>query len=138
MLVVRVHGLVPEKEWRRRYDQINDFERMLAENGTTILKFFLHISKDEQRKRLQERCEDPTKGWKFQHGDLDERKLWDDYQKAYEDALEETSTKHAPWYVVPANAKWYRNYVVGSVLRDAIEKLDPKYPKVDLSDVKIE
>jgi polyphosphate kinase 2 (PPK2 family) len=100
-----------------------------------ILKFFLHISKDEQRARLQARIEDPTKRWKFQHTDLEERKLWKDYQRAYEDALSKTSTEWAPWYVVPANQKWYRNYVVGSTIVEALERLHMKYPEPDLSGV---
>jgi PPK2 family polyphosphate:nucleotide phosphotransferase len=138
VLVVRVHNLVPKAVWRRRYDQINAFEEILAESGTVILKFFLHISKEEQRARLQARINDPTKRWKFQHGDREERKLWDDYQRAYEDALSKTSTERAPWYVVPANQKWYRNYVVGSVIADALESLDLKYPEPDLSGVVVE
>jgi len=133
VLVVRVHELVAEKTWRKRYDQINDFERMLTENGTTILKFFLNISREEQRERLQARIDDPTKRWKFQHGDIEERKLWDDYMSAYDDVLEKTSTKCAPWYVVPANRKWYRDYVVGNVILDALESLDMKYPAIDLT-----
>jgi PPK2 family polyphosphate:nucleotide phosphotransferase len=133
VLIVRVHNLVPATMWKQRYDQINDFERMLVESGTLILKFFLHISKDEQRKRLQARIEDRTKRWKFQHGDLEERKLWAQYRKAYEDALQKTSTTAAPWYVVPANAKWHRNYVVGSVIVDALEALKMKYPRPNLS-----
>lgn len=137
VLVVRVRELVPKKVWSARYDQINDFERMLADSGTLILKFFLHISADEQKKRLEERVEDPTKRWKFAHGDLEERKLWNDYQKAYEDAIRKTSTEWAPWYVVPANAKWYRNWVVGSIVVDALEKLEMKYPAPDLSGVKV-
>src|SRR6266852_4200622 len=95
VLIVRVHELVPEKVWKKRYGEIRDFEEMLAENGVTILKFFLHISRDEQRRRLQARLDDPTKRWKFQHGDIEERKLWDEYQRAYEDAIGKTSTKHA-------------------------------------------
>jgi len=135
VLVVRVHSLVPKAVWRKRYDQINAFEEILAESGTVILKFFLHISKDEQRARLQARIDDPTKRWKFQHGDLEERELWDDYQRAYEDALFKTSTERAPWYIVPANQKWYRNYVVGLVVADALERLHMKYPEPDLSGV---
>ncbi|HYG62562.1 MAG TPA: PPK2 family polyphosphate kinase, partial [Thermoanaerobaculia bacterium] len=108
VLVARVRNLVPPDVWRRRYDQINDFERLLAETGTTILKFFLHIDKDEQKERLQARLDDPTKHWKFRRGDLDDRRLWDEYQRAYEEALSRTSTDHAPWYIVPANRKWYR------------------------------
>jgi PPK2 family polyphosphate:nucleotide phosphotransferase len=138
VLVVRVHDLVPKSDWKKRYAQINDFERMLTENGTIVLKFFLHISKDEQRKRLEERIEDPTKRWKFQHGDLEERKLWSAYQRAYEDALSQCSTKWAPWYVVPANQKWYRNYVVGTILIDALERLKMTYPQPDLSGVVVE
>jgi PPK2 family polyphosphate:nucleotide phosphotransferase len=138
VLVVRVHDLVPKDVWKQRYDQINDFERMLAESGTTILKFFLHISRKEQKERLQSRLDDASKRWKFQVGDIEERKLWREYRKAYEDAIQKTSTECAPWYVIPANAKWYRNYVVGSILVKALEKLDMKYPKPDLSGVKIE
>ncbi|HVR39058.1 MAG TPA: polyphosphate kinase 2 family protein [Thermoanaerobaculia bacterium] len=138
VLIVRVHGFVPRAAWRKRYDQINDFERMLSENGVTILKFFLHISRDEQRERLQERLDDPTKRWKFQEGDLDERKLWNDYMRAYEDAITKTSTKWAPWIVVPANRKWYRNWVVASAITDALEKLDMEYPKPDLSKISVE
>ena len=137
VLVVRVHELVPEKVWRKRYGQINDFEKMLTETGTTILKFFLHISKDEQRERLQARVDDPTKRWKFQHGDLDERKLWDDYQAAYEDALEKTSTKWAPWTIVPANRKWFRNYVVAKTVVDTLEGFDMEYPQPKLGVKKI-
>jgi PPK2 family polyphosphate:nucleotide phosphotransferase len=134
VLIVRVHGLVPEESWRQRYRQIVDFERMLSENGTLILKFFLHISKDEQRRRLQERVDDPTKRWKFQHSDVKERKYWHEYRLAYEDALAKTSTECAPWYIVPANVKWYRNYVIGSVITEALEGLDMKYPEPDLSE----
>jgi PPK2 family polyphosphate:nucleotide phosphotransferase len=138
VLVVRVHELVPKAVWKKRYDQINAFEETLAESGTVILKFFLHISKDEQRARLQARIEDPTKRWKFKLGDVEERKFWDDYQRAYEDALSKTSTERAPWHVVPSDRKWFRNYVVGSVLVDALERLDLKYQDVDVSGVVIE
>jgi PPK2 family polyphosphate:nucleotide phosphotransferase len=137
VLVVRVHSLVPKAVWNRRYDQIRYFEQTLSEEGCIILKFFLHISKDEQRKRLQARLDDPTKRWKFQPGDLEERALWSDYWKAYEAALSKTSTEEAPWYVVPANQKWYRNYIVGSVIVDALERLEMKYPDPDLSKVVI-
>jgi PPK2 family polyphosphate:nucleotide phosphotransferase len=137
VLVVRVHTLVPQAVWKRRYDQIRCFEQSLSEEGCIILKFFLHISKDEQRKRLQARLDDPTKRWKFQRGDLEERALWSDYRKAYEAALSKTSTEEAPWYVVPANQKWYRNYIVGSVIVDALERLDMKYPDPDLAKVVI-
>ncbi len=138
VLVVRVHGLVPEKVWRKRYQEINDFEKMLVENNTVILKFFLHISKEEQLVRLRERVKDPEKRWKFQHTDIEERKFWDDYMEAYQEAIAKTSTDAAPWYVVPSNAKWYRNYVVGSVIVDKLESLKMKYPKIDLTDVKID
>lgn len=131
VLVVRVHDLVPKKVWRERYDQINAFEKLLAGTGTTIVKFFLHIDRDEQKERLQARLDDPAKRWKFRKGDLDDRKLWDDYQAAYEDVLGKTSTKWAPWYVVPANAKWYRNVVISQVLIDTLEGLGLKYPKAE-------
>jgi PPK2 family polyphosphate:nucleotide phosphotransferase len=137
VLVVRVHELVPKAIWRRRYQQIQNFEQMLVEEGCVLLKFFLHISKGEQRKRLQARLDDPTKRWKFQRGDVEERKLWTEYRTAYEEALSKTSTDEAPWYVVPANQKWYRNYIVGSVIADALERLDMKYPQPDLSNIVI-
>lgn len=136
--VVRVHNLVEERVWRKRYDQINDFERMLAENGVTILKFFLHISRDEQRERLQARLDDPKKRWKFQHGDLEERKLWDEYQKAYQEAIRRTSTEWAPWYVIPADRKWFRDHAIASTLIKTLEKLDMNYPQPDLSQVRVE
>jgi len=133
VLVVRVHELVEKSVWKKRYGQIRDFEELLAESGVTILKFFLHIGKEEQRKRLEARLADPKKRWKFQHGDIEERKLWDDYQRAYEDAIGRTATKHAPWIIVPANAKWYRNWLIASTLVDTLEKLDMHYPEPDLS-----
>jgi len=135
VLIARVKKLVPKSVWSKRYNHINEFERMLADNGTLILKFFLHITKDEQRKRLQKRLEDRTKRWKFKKGDLTERKLWKEYQRAYEDALSKTSTQWAPWHIVPANHKWYRDYVVASILVDAIERLRLKYPKTDVSGI---
>jgi PPK2 family polyphosphate:nucleotide phosphotransferase len=138
VLIVRVHNLVPSSVWKKRYAQINDFEHMLAENGTLILKFFLNISREEQKRRLQARIDDPTKRWKFQHGDLDERKLWPQYQHAYEDALSKTATSWAPWYIVPANAKWYRNYVVGSIIADALAKLKMRFPQPDLKGIVVE
>ena len=128
VLVVRVHDLVPEERWQRRYAHIRHFERLLVDEGTTIVKFFLHISKDEQRERLQSRVDDPTKHWKFNAGDLAEREHWDDYQRAYADALAETSTTHAPWYVVPADKKWFRDVVVAQVMVDLLESLDLAYP----------
>lgn len=140
VLVVRVHKLVPESQWRRRYDQINEFEALLVEGGITLLKCFLHISKEEQRERLQARLDNPNKCWKFNQGDLDERKLWDDYQRAYEDALTRCNTAHAPWYIVPADRKWYRNLVVSQILREALEKLNPKFPPAEkgLDDIVVE
>ena len=135
VLVVRVHNLVPPSEWKKRYDQIVAFERMLYANGTTILKFFLHIGPDEQRKRLQARLDDPKKCWKFQHGDLEERKFWKDYMLAYQDALSKTSTEWAPWYIVPANKKWYRNHLIGTILAHRLKQLDLKYPDCDVSGV---
>jgi PPK2 family polyphosphate:nucleotide phosphotransferase len=129
VLVVRVHDLVPPEVWKRRYEQINAFERQLAEEGTTILKFFLHISKDEQKQRLQERLDEPEKRWKFSTGDLAERRLWGDYQTAYTAVLEKTSTGHAPWYIVPANRKWYRNLVISHVIIEALEGLNMRYPE---------
>ncbi len=130
VLVVRVHDLVPKTIWSRRYDEINDFERHLAANGTTIVKFFLTIDKDEQRDRFQARYDDPTKRWKFSMGDLEERRLWDDYQAAFDDALSNCSTAHAPWYVIPANRKWFRNLAVATILADTIAALKPAYPPV--------
>ena len=129
VLVTRVHGLVDEATIERRFRHINDFEQMLADEGTVIRKFFLHISKDEQKARLQERLDNPAKRWKFEHGDIDERKRWDDYQAAYQDAIGATSTKHAPWYVVPGDRKWYRNLVISKVLIDTLERLDLRYPE---------
>jgi PPK2 family polyphosphate:nucleotide phosphotransferase len=129
VLVVRVHNYVPPEVWKKRFDQINEFERTLAESGTTILKFYLHIDKDEQKERLQARLDDPTKRWKFRLGDLEERKRWDEYMEAYEDVLSKTSTEYAPWYIVPANRKWYRDLVISSVLVEALEDLKMKYPE---------
>lgn len=130
VLVVRVKELVPKARWSRRYEHINAFERMLAEEGTTIVKCFLHISRDEQRARLQARLDDPTKRWKFRMGDLDERARWDDYQAAFEDMLRRTSTSWAPWYVIPADRKWFRNVAVSELLADVLGELDPQYPPV--------
>ncbi|HZD12875.1 MAG TPA: PPK2 family polyphosphate kinase [Candidatus Binatus sp.] len=138
VLVVRVHRLVPDKVWQRRFREINDFERLLSEDGTTILKFCLHISKEEQKKRLKERLDDPTKNWKFKSSDLPERKHWDEYMQAYEDALSKTSTDYAPWYLIPANHKWYRDLVTCQIIVKALEKINPQYPKQDVSSIKIE
>jgi PPK2 family polyphosphate:nucleotide phosphotransferase len=128
VLVERVKGLVPKDVWSRRFDHINAFEKLLADEGVTILKFFLHISKEEQKERMQARLDDPTKRWKFNPKDLDERKLWDDYMAAYEEALNRCSTPYAPWFVVPADRKWFRNWAVSDTLVRALEKLDMKFP----------
>lgn len=129
VLVVRVRELVPKERWSRRYDQINDFERTLADEGTTILKFFLHISPEEQLERFRERYEDPTKRWKFKMGDLEERKRWPAYQEAYEAVLERCSTDHAPWFAIPSDRKWFRNMAIADIVADALEDLDPQYPE---------
>ncbi len=128
VLVVRVHGIIPKSVWSKRYDQINEFERMLTESGTTVIKFFLSIDRDEQRERFQERYDDPAKRWKFSMGDLDERVLWDDYQAAFDDMLSKTSTEWAPWYVIPANRNWLRNLAVSTIVAKTLEDLDPAYP----------
>ncbi|MDQ7013347.1 MAG: polyphosphate kinase 2 family protein [Planctomycetota bacterium] len=138
VLVVRVHGLVPEAVWQRRYEEINAFERLLAGSGTTILKVFLHISKDEQKERLQARLDDPAKRWKFSAGDLAERKRWGEYQQAYTEALSRCSTEHAPWFVVPADRKWYRNWAVSSIVRRALEQLDPQPPEAEFDPATVE
>ena len=129
VLVVRVHDLVPKDVWRARYDQIVAFEDHLTANGTTVVKFFLYIDKEEQRERFQARLDDPTKRWKFALGDLEERKHWDDYIAAYEDALSKTSTDRAPWYVIPASKKWFRDLAVASIVADTLQELDPQYPE---------
>lgn len=128
VLVVRVNNLVPEERWSRRYGHIRDFERMLSDEGTVIIKVMLHISYDEQRRRLQRRINDPLRNWKFDEGDLETRKKWDDYMVAYEAALAETSTDYAPWYVVPADRKWFRNLLVTTILVDTMEKMDIEEP----------
>jgi PPK2 family polyphosphate:nucleotide phosphotransferase len=140
VLVVRVHDIVPKSVWSRRYDQINEFERLLAEEGTTILKFFLYIDRDEQRERFQARLDDPDKRWKFRLDDLEERKHWDDYIAAFEDALTRCSTADAPWYIIPANRKWFRNLAVTNILAETLEQLDPRYPPPpeDLTGVVVE
>jgi PPK2 family polyphosphate:nucleotide phosphotransferase len=131
VLIVRVHNLVPKLEWRTRYERINLFEKMAHQGGTTVVKVFLHISKDEQRKRLQSRLDDPQKRWKFSKADLAEREYWNDYQKAYNDALTRCNTEHAPWYIVPADKKWYRNLLVSRILRQTLEKMNPQYPPAE-------
>lgn len=131
VLVVRVHGLVPREEWSGRYGQINDFERMLTENGTTVVKLLLHVSRKEQAKRLRERLDDPRKNWKFNPEDLDERRRWDEYTEAYQEALARCSTPWAPWYVVPANRKPARDLLVADLLAHTLEAMDPRFPRAD-------
>ena len=128
VLIVRVNDLVPEKVWRPRYEQIRHFEEQLCAGGTTVVKLFLHISKAEQAERFQARLDDPAKNWKFSKADLDVRARWDDYQSAYAEAIERTSTAEAPWFVIPADRKWYRNWAVSRILVDALERMDPHYP----------
>jgi PPK2 family polyphosphate:nucleotide phosphotransferase len=128
VLVERVKKLTPKEIWSRRYEHINAFEKMLSDEGVTILKFFLHISKDEQKHRMMARLDQQSKNWKFSPSDLADRELWDQYMEAYEDAMRECSTKQAPWYIVPADHKWFRNWLVGDVLVRTLKKMDPKYP----------
>ena len=141
VLVTRVHDLISNDEAEKRFREINDFEKMLARNGTTVLKFYLAISKEEQRKRLQSRLDDPHKHWKFSLADLKERHYWDRYPKVYSDAISATSTKHAPWYMIPADHKWYRNYLVAKIVVATLKEMDPKYPPdpqgIDFNSVKI-
>ncbi|GJE55716.1 MULTISPECIES: polyphosphate kinase 2 family protein [Methylobacterium] len=129
VLAVRVKDLVPEKIWRERYGLINDFERLLTLSGVTVLKFFLHISKEEQKERLESRLVEPDKHWKFDPADLVERKSWDAYQSAFTDALSRCSTPYAPWHVVPANRKWYRNLAIARTVADTLEAMDPQFPE---------
>ncbi len=129
VLIVRVHDIVPREIWTQRFDQINAFEKMLSENNVQIIKFFLHISKDEQLRRFKSRLEDPAKNWKADPSDFQERKFWDDYQKAYEDVLAKCSTPWAPWYIIPANKKWYRNLAVSQIIVEHLEAMDLKFPK---------
>jgi PPK2 family polyphosphate:nucleotide phosphotransferase len=128
VLVVRVKDLAPKALWRSRYDSINDFERMLVREGTTILKFFLHISKDEQLEKFRERLERPEKYWKWSDNDIKERARWEDYQQAYEDAVNATSTPWAPWYVIPSDHRWFRNYAIARVLLGTLTAMDPRFP----------
>jgi PPK2 family polyphosphate:nucleotide phosphotransferase len=128
VLVVRVKELVPPAVWRVRYRQIREFERLLGETGTTIVKFFLHISRDEQRERFQERYDNPRKRWKFSLGDLEERERWDAYMRAFEDALAKTSTAEAPWYVIPADRNWFRDFAVSAILADTLAEMAPQFP----------
>ena len=142
VLITRVHGLISDKQVKQRFNQIREFEELLHESGTIILKFFLHISKEEQRERLEERIHNPEKRWKFNPGDLEERKLWDEYMKAFEDMLSATSTDHVPWYIVPANRKWYRNLVVAETIVKALEALKlstpPEPPDIDFNNLTID
>src|SRR5471032_753781 len=140
VLITKVQGMIDAEECTRRYAQIRDFERMLAETGTVIVKVFLHISKEEQRQRLQERLDDPDKQWKFNPADVEQRKKWGEYQRAYEQAIRETNAPHAPWYVVPANSKTHRNLVVASLLLETLEGMDLAYPEPhpDLSSFTVE
>lgn len=138
VIVERVHGTMPKRVYSARYDQINDFERMLADNGVVILKFFLHVSRDEQRRRLQDRLTDETKNWKFRVADLDDRAMWKGYTQAYRDALSACSKRHAPWYVVPSDDKAVRNWLIARTIADAMERLKLKYPAADPSIVGLE
>ena len=131
VVVVRVRKLVPKDVWKERYAQINAFEKLLCAGNLTFVKCFLHISREEQRQRLEDRLRDPKKQWKLGPADLDDRRLWDDYQKAYDDALTQCNTEHAPWNVVPADKKWYRNLVVARLVRATLERLDPQFPPFD-------
>jgi PPK2 family polyphosphate:nucleotide phosphotransferase len=138
VLVTRVHRLIDKATWTARYDRIRDFEKELAVSGTTILKFFLHISKEEQLARFAVRLDDPERNWKISESDYSERELWDDYILAFEEALSATSTHHAPWFVIPANHKWFRNLAVSQIVADAMDELHMSYPKptVDLADIR--
>ena len=133
VLVVRVHKMVPKSVWSKRYDLINDFEKMLYDSGTRVLKFYLHISPEEQLERFAQRLDDPMRHWKISEGDYSERKLWPDYMKAYEEVLERTSTKHAPWYVIPSNHKWFRDLAISEILADTLEDMDLKLPPAQVN-----
>ena len=131
VLVVRVNNLVPKKVWQARYDHINNFEKLLVDSGSTILKFYLHISKEEQKERFQDRLDDPSKHWKFSKGDLPVREQWDDYMRAFEDAISHCNTDYAPWHIIPANRKWYRNYVILKAIVEAMEAMPLEYPPAE-------
>lgn len=135
--VVRVHKLVSKDAWSKRFEHINAFEKLLADSGTSIIKIFLHIDRDEQKERIQARLDDPAKVWKFTNSDIEERKLWSDYTDAYNDAISKCSTDHAPWYVVPANRKWYRNWAISTITRGVLEKMNPKTPPAQFEAGKI-
>jgi polyphosphate kinase 2 (PPK2 family) len=138
VLVVRVHKLVPKSVWSKRYDLINDFEKMLSENGTRIVKFYLHISPQEQLERFKQRLDDPARHWKISETDYSERELWSKYIEAFEDAMEKTSTRHAPWYVIPSNHKWFRNLAISEIVADTMEDMDLKLPptQVDIAEIR--
>ena len=138
VLVVRVHKLVPDSVWSKRYDLINDFEKTLSQNGTTILKFFLHISPEEQLSRFKQRLDDPSRHWKISETDYSERELWPQYMEAYEDAIALTSTKHAPWYIIPANHKWFRNLAVSQIIADTMDEMGLQLPatQVDIAEMR--
>jgi PPK2 family polyphosphate:nucleotide phosphotransferase len=140
VVVVRVKELVPPERWRRRFRHLREFERMLVDEGIEIVKVYLNISSEEQRARLQDRVDDPTERWKFRLGDLDDRKLWHDFQRAYAEAIEETSTEQAPWFVVPGDRKWVRNVAVARIVLDALERIDPQFPppEVGIDSVRVE
>ncbi|HUF98676.1 MAG TPA: PPK2 family polyphosphate kinase [Ilumatobacter sp.] len=131
VLVVRVKSLVPEEQWRKRYTHIRNFEQMLVDEGTSIVKIYLNVSNEEQRVRLQDRVDDPTERWKFRMGDLDDRALWDDYRQAFTEAIRETTRPSAPWYIVPGDRKWVRNIAIAKILRHHLEKIDPQFPPAD-------
>lgn len=138
VLVVRVHDLVPKKVWEKRYDHINAFERLLADNHTHVLKFYLHITKDEQLRRFKQRIDDPARHWKISDGDYAERPYWDSYRKAFETALSRCSTPHAPWFVIPANHKWFRDLAVSRIMVEALESMHAKFPEptVDMAEIR--
>lgn len=140
VLVTRVHGLVPKSVWSERYELINDFEKLLRANGTRILKFYLHISPEEQLKRFAQRLEDPSRRWKISETDYSDRKLWPKYLEAYEECLSKTSTKHAPWFIIPADKKWFRDYAVCKIIKHALQEMDPQLPKptVDIAKIREE
>ena len=137
VLVVRVHKMVPQSVWSKRYELINDFEKMLDDNGTRIVKFYLHISSEEQLERFERRLDDPMRHWKISESDYTERKLWPDYIEAFEDAMERTSTRHAPWYVIPSNHKWFRNLAISEIVADTLENMNLKLPptQVDIAEI---
>jgi PPK2 family polyphosphate:nucleotide phosphotransferase len=138
VLVVRVHKLVPKSVWSKRYDLINDFEETLCQSGTRILKFYLHISAEEQLRRFKERLDDPARHWKIDESDYTDREFWSRYREAYEEAMERTSTKHAPWYIIPADRKWFRNLAVSKIIADTMDEMDLKVPaaRVDIADIR--